>query len=202
MSEIADEIRRDLKVEIPSDETLGALYQTYIWDDPDSLKAYTDDLPTKAAMLARRRTDFPGVAVWHRGHFSGLWFVHDAQWYHGSVSRTAWTCGFVALEFRGPEYGLFREVQMAVVVERFFEIEQGVFHLFAGVMGDNRGGNAWAHDIGFTYVGRFPEWLPKNGVLVDHNIYCRRPLEGVLAWVDANRRSKGRRDVPIPDTWQ
>jgi len=152
-------------------------------------RAYTDDLPDEEEMLARLGTNRPGVILLYRGRFSGMWWWHDGQDYVHVAKRSGWTCGFVAEEFRGEEWYDFQIVQMAVVVDIFFERSCGCSHLYAAVIAANPGGNEWALRLGFTFAGLYPELFKQHGERIDHNIYAWREEHTSLAMQDAKRRS-------------
>jgi len=139
--------------------------------------------------LARLGTDRPGVIVTYRGKVSGMWWFHDRQDYPHVGKLSGWTCGFVAEEFRGEEWYDFQIVQMATVVEIFFERSCGCSHLFAAVIAANPGGNEWALRLGFTFAGLYPELFKQDGIRIDHNIYAWTQEHVSLAMQDAKRRS-------------
>lgn len=182
-------ISDDILVVVPSLTSFGALYQRHILGDARVRRAYTDDLPDEEEMLARLGTNRPGVILLYRGQLSGMWWFHDPQEFQHVSRRSGWTCGFVAEDFRGEEFYEFQSVQMAIVVEIFFERSCGCSHLYAAVIASNPGGNEWARRIGFSFAGLYPKLFKQHGVLIDHNIYAWRKAHTILAMTDARRRS-------------
>jgi len=195
-----------LHIEIPSDDQLAVLWQREILDQPRVRAMYTDELPSVAELLVRRKVDYQTcITTWEqegRRIPIAIHAAHDVQAYSGlSPLRSGWTCGCILKSGRGPDNADLRIAQMAVVTERFFMGIMGITHFFAAVITSNRPGNDWARNIGFTYVGTMRDFLPVNGVLVDHNIYAWDRAHAILGWHAANLRNRNGWQR-LPEQWE
>lgn len=139
------------------------------------------------AWLQRFKDNLWIPVLWsYQGTPGGFHWLHDFG--DHEAGAYTWVGGIVFPEFRGRQFEPLRVRSWRLMRTTFEAI--GFVRLFAACLTHNTAGQRWCEQTcGYRRAGIYRDWLLHQGALTDCVLYCMRPQDQGLLWVDAEKRA-------------